>query len=305
MEHFNLFSNMRIFLLVSDLGSFSACAKRIKISQPSVSRKISALEEHLGVRLFHRSTRKLSLTEAGKMFYDRARSIQKDVADAQASLAGFKERPTGTLRISTPVLWAETKILPRLPEFLTRFPEIKLEIESNDNIQDLVEDELDLVIRIGEFKDTSHIVVPFGSVRFRICATPKYLEEKGTPKNINDLTSHFFSVYENRSEFLISANETTTSIKVKNVMSSNSASILLKMTLEGGGLSVLPYWIIKEHLDKKELVEILPEYDLHVKNLSASHVFALYSSRTHLPAKVRAFLDFYRPDPNRKSSHRK
>ena len=286
---------MRVFVSVVDQGSFTASAKRLNLSQPSVSRKVSALEEHLGIRLLHRSTRSLSLTEAGKVYYEKVRRIQESLTDAEASISGFKENPSGLLRFSSPVLWAEKMIIPRLAEFLELYPGIELDMECSDDILDLVEDRLDLVIRIGDLRDTSHIMIPFGKVRLRICATPRYLETHPTPENDIQLQTHRFALYKNFEQLVLSRGTCTKTVRVKSLLKSNNISVLLHAVHEHCGLAVLPEWAIESCLSQGRLEIVMPEHEVQVKNLSSDNVFALYSSRTHLPAKVRAFIDFFRP----------
>ncbi|MCK5905726.1 MAG: LysR family transcriptional regulator, partial [Gammaproteobacteria bacterium] len=179
MKNNHLLGAIQAFISVADSGSFSESARRLKLSQPSISRQVTALEEHLGVRLLQRSTRKLSLTEAGQIYYEKARNIQANVIEAYESIRGFKERPSGLLKISAPHTWTELLITPHLNGFLTQYPSIKLNIECNDNIQDVIEDQLDLVIRVGKLKDSSYVAVLFAKIRMVLCASPDYIEKWG------------------------------------------------------------------------------------------------------------------------------
>ncbi|MCW8930274.1 MAG: LysR family transcriptional regulator [Gammaproteobacteria bacterium] len=296
MNNHHLLGAMQVFISVVDSGSFSESARRLNISQPSVSRQINALEEYLGVRLLQRSTRRLSLTEAGQIYYEKAREIQLNVIDAEQSISGFKEAPSGLLKISAPYVLTLTKIMPHMGEFLTQYPEIKLDIECNDNIQDMIEEQLDLVIRVGEPTDSSFIAVPFGYVRMVLCASKNYIDQHGIPKTLADLQNHPFIIYEGCSQLVITdTTGTTQQISISGPVTSNSVSVMLSALQQNIGLSVLPDFLINHLLESGELIDALPGADIQIKDFRINQVYALYSNRKHLPAKVRAFLDFFRP----------
>ena len=295
MDDANLFGAMRVFISVVDSGSFSESARRLGISQPSASRHINSLEEYLGVRLLQRTTRRISLTEAGFIYYDKARNIQREVKEATQSIIGFNEIPSGVLKVSAPYTWTEAIITPHLSEFLTEYPEIKLNIECNDQFQDMIEDQLDLVIRVGILKDSTFIAVPFGSIKIVICATPCYLEKHGYPKTPGDIQNHNCILFEDYDELVLSTEAETHQVKLNGSISSNMVSVMIAATKQHIGLTVLPDLIIKPMLNSGELIEIMPEFKIEITNLPINQVFALYSNRRHLPAKVRAFLDFFKP----------
>lgn len=295
MENSHLLGSIQVFISVVDSGSFSESARRLGLSQPSVSRQVSTLEENLGVRLLQRTTRRLSLTEAGHIYYEKARKIQRDVIEAGQSISGFKETPSGVLKISAPYTWTDAKITPYLGEFLQRYPEIKLDIECNDSFQDMIEDQLDLVIRVGVLKDSSFIAVPLGKVRMVICATPAYLEQYGTPNTPTDLQNHNFIVFEEYNQLTFSDSTGSRQIIISGSIHTNTVTVMLSAALQDVGLTVLPDVLINDKLHLGELVDIMPMMDVSIKNLPIDQVFALYSNRKHLPAKVRVFLDFIRP----------
>lgn len=295
MNH-DLLTSMQAFVSVVDSGSFSESARRLGLSQPSVSRQINALEEHLGVRLLQRSTRRLSLTEAGRIYYDKARKIQLDVFEAKQSISSFSETPSGKLKISTPYVWVETKITPWLDEFLRTYPEISIDIECNDQIQDLIEDQLDLVIRVGDLQDSSLIAVPFGKIRLVLCATKTYLERNGRPRTPDDLRNHPFILFKDFNQILITPEDgSPQQIEISGPVSSNNVSVMLAALNQHLGLAVLPDLLIDHFLERGTLVDVMPQAEFLIKHLPVSQVYALYSNRRHLPAKVRAFLDFFRP----------
>ncbi len=294
MESSQLLGSIDVFISVADSGSFSESARRLSLSQPSVSRHVSSLEEYLGIRLLQRTTRRLSLTEAGHVYYSKARQIQKDVIEASQSVNGFKDTPSGLLKIGAPYNFTETKICPYLSEFLQTYPDIKLDIECNDKLQDIVEDQLDLVIRIGELTDSSYIATTFGKVGMIMCATPSYLENYGTPKTATDLQNHNFIVYENYNQLLLTDGNGTQQVNITGSFKSNIDTVMLSATLQHIGITVLPDMFINDLIKQGQLINIMPQFEVDVKNLFINRVFALHSNRKHQPAKVRAFLDFFK-----------
>lgn len=294
MESSQLLGSIDVFISVADSGSFSESARRLSLSQPSVSRHVSSLEEYLGIRLLQRTTRRMSLTEAGHVYYSKARQIQKDVIEANQSLNGFKDTPSGLLKIGAPYNFTETKICPHLSEFLQTYPDIKLDIECNDKLQDIVEDQLDLVIRIGELTDSSYIATTFGKVGMIMCATPTYLEKYGTPKTATDLQNHNFIVYENYKQLLLTDNNGTQEVTISGSFKSNIDTVMLSATLQHIGITVLPDMFINDLIKQGQLINIMPQFEVDVKNLLINRIFALHSNRKHQPAKVRAFLDFFK-----------
>jgi len=294
MENSQLLGSMQVFISVVDSGSFSESARRLGLSQPSISRQVNSLEEHLGVRLLQRTTRRLSLTEAGQIYYEKARQIQNDVIDAGLSISGFKDKPSGILRISAPYTWTENTIAPHISEFLHQYPDIKLDIECNDQFQDMIEDRLDLVIRVGVMKDSSYIAVPLGNIRMVSCATPNYLSRSGTPKTATDLQNHNFILFEDYDQLIVKENSVTQQITLSGNISSNTVPVMLAAARQHMGITVLPDLLVNHYINTDELIDILPQANIDVKNLPINQIFALYSNRKHLAAKVRAFIDFFK-----------
>jgi len=295
MENSQLLGSMQAFISVADSGSFSESARRLGLSQPSVSRQVNNLEEYLGVRLLQRTTRRLSLTEAGQIYYEKARQIQQDVEDASQSITGFKETPSGTLKISAPYTWAETKITPYLGEFLQQYPDLKIDIECNDSFQDMIEERLDLVIRVGILKDSSFIAVPFGKIRMVMFATPDYLQQHGIPKTATDLQNHNCVLFEDFKHVILTDESCSQEVTISGNVAANTVPIMISAVLQNIGIAILPDLLINHLLRSGEIIEIMPETEIEIKDLPINQVFALYSNRKHLPAKVRAFLDFFKP----------
>lgn len=290
MDEGHLLASMQAFINVVESGSFSESARRMGLSQPSVSRQVNGLEEQLGVRLLQRTTRRVSLTEAGQVYYDKAKSIQYAVTEANQAISGFKDTPSGVLRISAPHTWMEAKIAPHLGEFLQQYPDIKLDIQCNDSIQDMVEDRLDLVIRVGKATDSSYIAVPFAQVKIILCASKGYFERYGFPKTTADLNNHNFITYDKLNKLLVNQQE----IAMTGNLSMNSVAGLIDAAKQGVGLIALPDLIIKQAITDESLIQIMAEDEIELKGLVVEQAFAMYSSRKQMPAKVRAFIDFFK-----------
>ena len=294
MEDGHLLASMQAFINVVESGSFSESARRLGLSQPSVSRQVNTLESQLGVRLLQRTTRSLSLTEAGQIYYEKAKHIQRAVTEASQAISGFKDSPSGLLRISVPHTWAEAKIVPHLGEFLSLYPEIKLEIQCNDHIQDMVEERLDLVIRVGRANDSSYIAIPFSKVKIILCASPRYFEQQGRPKTIADLNNHNFITYDKFNKLVLSKEGDQQEIPMQGPLSMNTVAGIICAAKQGIGLIAVPDLLLNKDLKQNLLIQIMPDYHIDIKGLAVEQAFAMYSSRKQMPAKVRAFLDFYK-----------
>lgn len=294
MENSHLLAAMQAFISVVESGSFSESARRLGLAQSSVSRQINTLEAQLGVRLLHRTTRRLSLTEAGQLYYEKSRLIQRAVVEASQAMSSFKESASGLLRISAPHTWTEIKIAPHLGEFLRLYPEIKIDLRCNDQIQDMVEDRLDLVIRVGRAKDSSFIAVPFAKVNMVLCASPDYLINHGQPKTILDLHNHNFIMFDKYDKYIFSQANDQSEINIKGSLTVNSVDTMIQTVAQGVGISALPDLLIQQRLASGELVQIMPQYHVDLKDLAVEQAYAMYSSRNQMPAKVRAFLEFYK-----------
>lgn len=290
----NLLACMETFIQVVNSGSFSEAARRLGVSQPSVSRQIGALEENLGVRLLQRTTRRISLTEAGEIYYRECRQIQRNVIEAGNAISGFKETPSGLLKIGAPIGWTEIKIAPYISEFLATYPEIELEIQSTDDVQDIVEDRLDLVLRVGALDDSSYVAQPLGKVELVLCATAQYFEQHYTPTTPSELVQHNCIMFNNNNQWTFKNIKSEQIVHVHGKVNTHMVSVMISMALQHMGIMLLPIQLLREQLDRGELVEIFKDYKITYTQLNVVEVFMLYSNRKHLPAKVKAFIDFYR-----------
>lgn len=293
-ENTHLLAYMEIFIEVVDSGSFSEAARRMSISQPSVSRQIGALEAALGVRLLQRTTRRLSLTEAGEIYYRQSRKIQRDIIEAGNSISAFKESPSGLLKIGAPIGWTEIKIAPHLSEFLKAYPDIELDIQSTDDVQDVVEERLDLVLRVGVLNDSSYVARPLGKASLVLCASPQYFEKHGRPVVPGDLSGHNCITFDHNNQWTFKADKTEQVINVKGKVNTHMVSVMISMCEQHMGVMLLPVQLLRKQLFSGELEEIFEGYGISYTQLDEMEVFVLYSNRKHLPAKVKAFIDFFR-----------
>jgi LysR family transcriptional regulator, regulator for bpeEF and oprC len=272
------------YVRVIETGSFSAVAKELSTSQPRVSKQIAALEAQLGVRLLRRSTRKLSMTEEGERLYAEARRIVQEVSEVESQLKGGGQ-PQGTLRVACPPVFARMKLLPHAAAFLNQYPQLGLEFSVHDRFVDLVEDGIDVAIRIGEVADSGLHAKRIGTAR-RICvAAPRYLEAHGTPDSPAELRVHNCVLYT-----LLATGATWPfegmPVKVFGRVRGNSPEVVMSMVSNGLGIAMAPAFLFTEALASGQLREILNPWPL-----PGLPIHALYLARRHLPGRIRLFVD--------------
>lgn len=297
--------SMRLFSEVVDSGSFSAAGRKFGLAASSVSRQVGSLEDTLGARLLNRSTRKLSLTEAGRLYHERVRQIIADVEDANRSVSHLEAVPRGLLRINGPTVFGRLHIAPHLPSFLRRFPEIDIDLTLTDHFVDVIEEGADVVVRVGGLSDSSLFARRLAPNRRVLCATPAYLDAHGRPAKPDELAGHNCIVYKlnaNTGIWHICCGESGAKeqVQVKGRLSANNAEALHEAVLGDLGIGLLPIWLVGQDLQDGRLERVLPtlEADL-TKDETAIH--AIYPHKRLLSAKVRAFVDFlvekYQPVP--------
>lgn len=291
----DLINYSRMYLKVVELQGFTKAAKLYNLNPSSVSRQMTQLEELLGVRLFNRSTRNLGVTTAGAHYYERIKSIIIDVDDLNVELSNMQSSAKGTLHISIPVGIGEQKIANWLPEFLQLYPDIHVNVSYSDQMFDLIENNLDLVIRLSDPKDSSLIALKLSEINFHICASPEYLTQNGEPKAPEELAKHNCLIYSARthqSEWQFVKNKSIKKVLVNGNFSTENASGLINATKQGIGISLMSSWTVQDSLQAGELKIILPDYKVSLSGMGKSAVYILYPHRTHLDKKVRVFIDF-------------
>ncbi len=297
--------SMRIFSEVVDSGSFSAAGRKFGLAASSVSRQVGSLEDTLGARLLNRSTRKLSLTEAGRLYHERVRQILADVEDANRSVSHLEAIPRGMLRINGPTVFGRLHIAPHLPEFLRRFPEIDIDLTLTDHFVDVIEEGSDVVVRVGGLSDSSLFARRLAPNRRVICATPAYLEKHGRPTKPAELAEHTCIVYKLQSttgtwHICCGESGAKEQVQVHGRLTANNAEALHEAVLGDVGIALLPIWLVGQDLQDGRLERVLPTLEADLTKDETS-IHAIYPHKRLLSAKVRAFVDFlvekYQPVP--------
>jgi DNA-binding transcriptional LysR family regulator len=294
-------TSMQVFVRVAALGSFSAAARALHLSQTMVTKHVAALEERLGVKLLHRSTRRLVLTEGGRSYLAACERILAEIEEAEASASLDRIEPRGILRLNVPLTFGFRHVVPAITEFSRLYPAISVELGLADRVVDLIEEGWDLAIRIGRLKDSSLVARRIAPCRTAVCAAPSYLKEHGTPKTLDDLSGHNCLGYTlpsaagaNRWVF---GTEGDIVVPVQGNLRANNGDALLAAALAGHGLIYQPTFLVGDSLRSGELVRILDEYPTY--DLA---VHAVLPSGRQAPAKVRAFVEFlaerFAPQPD-------
>lgn len=280
-----------VFVRTVREGSFSAAARALDLTPSAVSKQIGRLEDRLSVRLFNRTTRRLSLTEEGAAFYERAGRILADLEDAAESISGLKAEPRGRLRITLPTAFGILHLLPALPDYLGRHPEVTLEIDLNDRFVNMVEEGFDLALRVGDLEDSSLIGRRLAANRRVLAAAPGYLAGRTAPQRPADLAEHDCLIYTYRAQrhewHLVDENGKECVVSVAGKIETNNPMMMREAALAGLGVVLLPLWIIGPDLKAGRLRRLLPTH-----HWPDNAIQAVYPPGRHLSAKVRSFLDF-------------
>ncbi|TCS36983.1 LysR family transcriptional regulator [Paucimonas lemoignei] len=284
--------SMRAFVRVVEHGSFARAARALDISDTVVTRLVADLEKHLGTRLLNRTTRKLSLTESGELYLERVRQILQDVEDAEAIASSMAGMPSGTLRISSSTAFGRAQLSPLLPYFAAAYPQIVLDVSFVDRSVDLVEEQFDAAILLGNLQqfDSSMIARQLGVSQTLLVASNGYLRKHGMPKQPEDLTRHQCLTYpfpSVRHQWTLQGPDGSTDVPISGRMVTNSADLMREFALADMGIFILPSFAVRDDLSSGRLVRILPDY--HLDRLP---ILLVYPSRRLLSSKVRVFVDF-------------
>jgi DNA-binding transcriptional LysR family regulator len=282
---------MQVFNRVAELRGFAAAARELGMSTSSVSRHVSDLEDELGVRLFNRTTRRLSLTNDGSVYLRRSAAILSDLDDLHRTTQDQHRAPQGRLRVTASLTLGEGWIVPILPGFLQEYPEVFVELDLTNRVVDLVEEGFDVGIRSGDLTDSSMIARSLMGLRYIVCASPRYIEKYGVATHPDQLKNHrciLFYQPNRQSEdwwFDIAGKETW--INVDGVMSVNNARAARDLACSSVGICYVPEFVVKDDLVDGNLVQIMPEFVN-----AADPVHAVYPTKRHLSARVRVFVDY-------------
>jgi DNA-binding transcriptional LysR family regulator len=283
---------MAVFVRAVETGGFSSAARMLGLTPSAVSKVISRLEDRLGVRLLHRTTRTLSLTHEGVAFYQRSIRILREIDEAEQAISQFHAAPRGTLKVNAAVAFATYQIVPLLPEFLGLYQDIHLELTVNDRVVDLLEEGVDVAIRIGARIDSSLVSRQLAEDRRLICAAPSYLERRGVPETPEDLLHHnclaWIGNQGGLNDWPFVGPDGPEVISVSGNAEVNSGETLYEMTLAGLGIARIAEFRVGADIKAGRLVSLLA--DQHRPDVLPIH--AVYPHRRHLLPKVRAFVDF-------------
>lgn len=285
---------MRTFLQVVDSGGFAAAGRQLGRATSSVSRQIGELEGALGVRLFHRTTRRLSLTEAGQTYYQRAVGILDAIEEAHRAVADLDGEPSGVLRVTAATGMEREVISLALPDYLARYPRVRVVLSVTDAILDLVAERIDLAIRGGRQRDSSLVARKISDSPRVVCASPAYLARAGAPTRPTDLRAHnclTFRAHPGRNTWTFRGPDGLEEVAVSGNLFVRSGDALAAAAVGGLGLALLPDWLIGAELRTHRLVPVLTDYQVLPW---ASPVYAVYPPSPYVPPKVRAFIDVLR-----------
>ncbi|MGL5951576.1 MULTISPECIES: LysR family transcriptional regulator [Providencia] len=295
------YSLIPIFITVVEQGSLTKAADTLHMTKSAVSKKLMAFETQTGIRLITRSTRHLQLTEAGEIYYSWLKKAHETINDGREAIARYADTVDGILKISAPMIFGTLHLNKLLPEFLKRWPQLRTEIIFDDKLVDLIGEGFDIAIRIGELQDSSLISRTLSPCRSVLCASPAWLEERGIPKNLQELAEHNCLLY---SYFQAGQTWSFTHLGEKvrftpkgNFRANNSLS-LHQAALQGLGVCQLPQFIVAPDILAGRLIPLLPDY-----HLPLHHIYAVYPDKEFLPKKVSVFLDFLQEKLNKSSDY--
>lgn len=287
------FTDVWAFVRVVETGSFSEAARQMGTTKANISKAVARLEKTLRARLLNRSTRKLGLTEAGTAIFQNALRMLEEARALEATAAGLQAGPSGMLRVSASLAFGNTWLAGLLPEFMARYPEIRVVLSMTDRYVDLVEENIDVALRMAPRVDMlSAVARPIAPIRYVLAASPAYLERHGTPTRIEELATHRCLVFGSGApvSWEFERADAEDSVKPNMVMSANSSPALRLAMLRGGGIALLPTYVVGEDLRRGEAVRVLPDWVPH--GAHGDRLFAVYLENRFLPPKVRVFIDY-------------
>lgn len=286
----DILSSMKTFTAVVDAGSFASAAERLNMSRAMTSKHVSALEDHLGTRLLNRTTRRLSLTETGTVFYERSVQIIADLSEAEQVAGYMAAAPRGVLKIAMPLSFGQHRLGAVIAEYVHAYPQVKLDIALSDRKVDLVDEGFDLAIRIGMTLEPGLIARKLGEERIIVCGAPSYLERHGVPRTPGELAAHAclgYSLGQGGDEWRLEGPDGTVNVRCNGPIRADNGDMLRLAAVSGAGLIFQPRFIVCDDLRAGRLKQILEDYQS-----GEMGIYAVYSSRKHLSAKVRSFVDF-------------
>lgn len=281
---------MRTFCAVAESGSFSSAARRLHLTRSAVSKSIRKLEDELQARLFHRSTRRISLTEAGEVYFQHARLALQAVDAAADAVASLTREPQGRIRATAPMSFGLTRLADIIGDFLQAYPQLSVELCLDDGLIDLIGGGFDMAVRIGKLPDSGMVARRIGEMPAVLVAARAYIESRGRPHTPEDLIDHDCLLYAFRlgsHEWQFTRDGQTQSVRVNGRYEVNSSIALRKAVLAGNGISRIPEYLVAEDIQAGRLVQLLPEY-----RMDNSPIQAVFPEPGLIPRKTRLFADF-------------
>ncbi len=282
--------DIQVFIRIVEAGGIGKAADQLNLAKSAVSRRLADLEQRLATKLIQRTTRRLSLTEAGQVYYQNALKVVDSFEALNHSVHVNSQQLNGTLRIALPLSFGLTHLTPVLDQFAKSHPQLTLKLDFSDREVDLIEEGVDLAFRIGELNESALQARKIVPIRFVCCASPTYLKQAGLLKTPEDLKQHsilHYTASQNEPWCFLSQSGQTQAVTLQSKMIANNGDFLLKMALAGHGITLLPTFIASEALREKRLVRVLPEY-----TLPQMHAYAIYPQNRFLSQKARVFIDF-------------
>jgi DNA-binding transcriptional LysR family regulator len=285
------FQEMQAFVAIVDKGSFVRAADTLNISKAAISRQVADLEQRLGIRLLNRTTRKLSLTDEGQLFYMRCTDLLNGLEEAESELSLRRGEPSGHLRVSAPVTFGISHLAPLWGKFLQQHPKISMEVSLSDRTVDLVEDGFDLAVRISRVPHPTFIARKLASTKMMLCASPAYLKRHGTPKQPHDIADHnviSYTYWSSKDEWEFThANGRVEVVKTRPRLHANSGDTCVAAALQDQGIVMQPDFLVYDALCKGKLKQLMKDYQTVELG-----IYAIYTSRRQLSLKLRSLIDF-------------
>lgn len=283
--------DLHFFVLLAKLGSMSATARELGVTPPAVTKRLSLLEQRLGVRLVNRTTRRISLTDEGEAYLAQASDILHRIRDMEESVSSGRAEPKGLLRVNATPGFGRTRIAPLVSRFAHLHPEVEVELHLTDRPIDLVQEAYDIAIRFGELPDTRLTARRLMKNRRYLCASPAYLKAAGEPQTPQELQRHRCILHRQNDDvygtWRLHKGRKVELVKVRGAVSSNDGDVVLNWALDGHGIVQRSEWDVAKYLQSGRLREVMPGY-----TLPSADLYLYYPSRRNLPAKMRAFIDF-------------
>jgi len=282
-------SCMHAFVTVLEAQGFSAAARRLGVSKALISKQVNQLEEHLKVRLLNRTTRRISATSTGQAYFEQCQPLLAELEELDDAVQSNNTNPQGELQITAPITFAELYLMPIILNFCKQFPKLKMKIDLTDRFVDLIEERIDVAIRIGSLTDSSLIARKLGSMTMLVCASPDFLDKNGEPfepQQLKDYCCITDRNYPGLNHWDLGSGVNVASVEVESNIVVNSARVAREYVLAGHGIGLLPSFVIMDDIHKGKVKHILSNYPSE-----SLGIYAVYPHRKHLSAKVRLFID--------------